>query len=89
MDLSKAFDCVNNGLLLAKLSAGGGNSDALQLIRSYLTNRKQRVKINSSYSKLEKIEVGTPQRSVLGPLLYDMFINDIFWCADHKSLQLC
>ena len=61
MDLSKAFDCVNHGLLLAKLSAHGLNSDALQLIRSYLTNRKQRVKINSSYSAWEQIKMGVPQ----------------------------
>ena len=56
MDLSKASDCVSHGLLLAKLNAYGLNFDALQLIRSYLTNRKQRVKINSSYSKWEKIK---------------------------------
>ena len=49
MDLSKAFDCVNYGLLLKKLSAFGLISDALQIIISYLTKRKKRVKINSSY----------------------------------------
>ena len=47
MDLSKAFDCINHGLLLAKLSTYGLNSDALQLIRSYLTNRKQRVRLTA------------------------------------------
>ena len=50
MDLSKVFDCVNDGLIIAKLSVYGLDMDALQLIRSYLSNRKQRVKINSSYS---------------------------------------
>ena len=56
MDLSKAFDCGNHGLLLAKLSACGLNSDAVQLIRSYITNRKQRVTFNSSYSTWEQIK---------------------------------
>ena len=65
MDLSKAFDCVNHGLLLAKLSAYGLNLDALQLIKSYLTNRKQRVKINSSYSKWEKVKNRSASR--VGP----------------------
>ena len=50
MDLSKVFDCVNHGLLITILSAYGFNMDALQLIRSYLSNRQQRVKINSSFS---------------------------------------
>ena len=63
MDLSKASDCVNHGLLLAKLSAYALNSDALQLIRSYLTNRKQRVNISSSYSTWERIKMGVPRDS--------------------------
>ena len=49
MDLLKAFDCVKYGLLVKKLSAFGLNSDAFQIIISYLTKRKKRVKINSSY----------------------------------------
>ena len=86
MDLSKAFDCGNHGLLLAKVSAYGLNSDALQLIRSYITNRKQRVKINSSYSTWEQIKIGVPQGSALGLLLYNVFVNDIFWFADHMKI---
>ena len=89
MDLSKAFDFVNHSLLLANLNAYGLNSDALQFIRSYLMNRKQRVKINSSYSDWEEIKIGVPQGSVLGPLLYNILINEIFWFANHKYLQLC
>ena len=60
MDLSKAFDCVKNGLLKTKLSAYGLNMDALHLIRSYLTNRQRRVKINRSFSPWKEIKIGVP-----------------------------
>ena len=87
MDLSKAFDCVNHGLLIAKLSAYGLNMDALQLIRSYLSNRQQRVKINNSFSDWKEIKIGVPQGSVLVPLLFNVFINDIFW-STHRT-KIC
>ncbi len=79
MDLSKASDCVNHGLLIAKLSAYGLNMDVLQLIRSFLFNRQQRVKINNSFSDWKEIKIEVPQGSILGPLLFNVFINDIFW----------
>ena len=85
MGLSKAFDCGNYGFLLEKFCAYGLNFDALQLTRSYLTSRKQRVKINCSYSKWEEIEIGVLQGSVLRPLLNNIPINDIFWFADHAE----
>ena len=78
-DLSKAFDCLSHELLLAKLHAYGFSISALRLIHSYLTNRKQRTKINSSYSSWEEILFGVPQGSILGPLLFNIFLCDMFF----------
>ena len=78
-DSSKAFDCLSHELLLAKLHAYGFSISALRLIYSYLANRKQRTKINSSYSSWEEIFFGVPQGSILGPLLFNIFLCDMFF----------
>ena len=78
-NLSKASDCVSQELLLAKLHAYGFSFAALKLIHSYLTNRKQRTKVNSSYSSCEEILFGVPQRSILGPLLFNIFLCDMLF----------
>ena len=78
MDLSKAFDSVNHYLLLAKLNAYGINMDALQLLRSYLSERHQRVKTNNIFSDCKEIKFGVPQGSVLVPSLFNVFVNDVF-----------
>ena len=76
MDLSKAFGTINPELLLAKLKAYEFSINAFDLIRSYLKNRRQAVQMNNNVSSAEKIQVGVPQGSIDGPLLFNLFIND-------------
>ena len=78
-DLSKAFDCIPHDLIIVKLESYGFHIDALKLIQNYLSNRKKRVEINDTYSSWKDIFYGVPQGSILGPLLFNIHLCDLFY----------
>jgi hypothetical protein len=88
LDLSKAFDCVDHAILIDKLSHYGIRGLALKWFKSYLNDRSQKTNVNNTYSNLCPVNTGVPQGSVLGPILFLIYVNDIANCINHGKVRL-
>ena len=88
IDFSKAFDSIAHPLLLTKLQSIGVNNKALDWFKDYLTNRRQRVVVDGHVSSWSLVQQGVPQGSLLGPLLFSIYTNDMPSCVSTSSINM-
>ena len=85
-DMSKAFDCIRHDLIIAKMHAYGVSIKSIRYIYDYLSNRKQRVRVNHSHSEWNNIKYGGPQGSISGPLFFNIFLQGLFMLTVHYNM---
>ena len=85
LDVRKAFDTINHELLLSKLESNGLNVSLCLLLRNYLSNRKQKTRLFNGLSDLKPVSIGVPQGSTLGPILFIIYVNDLFKVLEHSK----
>ena len=86
MDLSKAFHTINQDLFIANLRVFRFSKESLKLIKSYLTDRQQRTKLNTGFSKWTDILLRVPQGFVLGVFLFKIYVKDLFFLAENTNV---